>query len=96
MNQDEFQEQIDATKALIRLRLKKAGKFLSNRNINQMAKKMVMSEIGRTGKPIATKVTDPELIKKLNGKLMDKIIAGDTDDIMINIPEESNETPSPS
>ena len=87
MNQEEFQRQIDVTKSMIRLRLKKEGKFLTNRNINQLAKKTVMSFIGDTGKPMATEVTDPNLIKKLDAKLIEKIVSGDTGDIIFNIPE---------
>ena len=87
MNQEEFQRQIDVTKSMIRLRLKKEGKFLTNRNINQLAKKTVMSFIGDIGKPMAIEVTDPNLIKKLDAKLIEKIVSGDTGDIIFNIPE---------
>jgi len=87
MNQIEFDEQIELTKTMIKLRLKKTGKSLSSRNLNRMAKKLVMTEVGRTGKPIATKVTDPKLIAKLDGIMLDKIKAGDTKDMMLNIPE---------
>ena len=40
MNSQEFEEQVDVTKAMIKLRLKKAGKQMSNRNINRMARKL--------------------------------------------------------